>query len=472
MLHVAPGPLKQRRRALEAALRDAIRSGRLAARARLPSSRALAEDLGLARTTVSEAYAQLEAEGYLVARRGAGTWVAEPGRVPSPPRETGTSGESASRFSFDPGVPDLLAFPHTAWAKCQLEGLRELPASALGYGDPRGLPELRAVLADYLARARGVAADPELLVVCAGFSHALSLLSRLLHGRGLRTMAMEDPCLPWHRDIVTGERLEVVPLEVDAQGALTPTLGASDANAVLLAPAHQFPLGSVLSASRRAAAIAWARDHDGIVIEDDYDAELRYDRTPVGALQALDPEHVVFTGTVSKSLAPGLRLGWMVVPESLVDEIVRLRRMEDRHAAVTEQIAFARFLSSGGFERHIRRMRTRYRARRERLLETLAERAPDATPVGISAGLRVLLELPPSSPPAETLVGEAAERSIELFPVGRCYHAGQAPEGRDGVVLGYAALPEHDFEPALDALGDLLDAASRGRLETTTAPSR
>jgi GntR family transcriptional regulator/MocR family aminotransferase len=453
--------LKQRRRALEAALRDAIRSGRLAARARLPSSRALAQDLGLARTTVSEAYAQLEAEGYLVARRGAGTWVAELGRVSSPPREAGTSGASASRFSFNPGVPDLFAFPHTAWAKCVLEGLRELPASALGYGDPRGLPELRAVLADYLARARGVVADPELLVVCAGFSHALSLLSRVLHGSGLRTIALEDPCLPWHREIVRGEGLEVVSLDVDAQGALTPTLGESDARAVLLAPAHQFPLGSVLSAPRRAAAIVWAREQDGIVIEDDYDAELRYDRTPVGALQALDPERVVFTGTVSKSLAPGLRLGWMVVPELLVDAIVRLRRLEDRHVAVTEQVALARFLGSGGFERHIRRMRTRYRARRERLLETLAERSPDATAVGISAGLRVLLELPPSSLPADALVSEAAERSIELFPVGRCYHAGHAPEGRDGLVLGYAALPEHDFEPALEALGDLLDARRR-----------
>ena len=251
-LHVEPGPLKQRRRALEAALRDAIRSGRLAARARLPSSRALADDLGLARTTVSEAYAQLEAEGYLVARRGAGTWVTELGQVPSPPREAATSGASALRFSFNPGVPDLFAFPHTAWAKCLLEGLRELPASALGYGDPRGLPELRAVLADYLARARGVVADPELLVVCAGFSHALSLLSRVLQSRGLRSIAMEDPCLSWHREIVTGEGLEVVSLEVDAQGALTPILGESDANAVLLCarPSVSARIGPLRAAPR------------------------------------------------------------------------------------------------------------------------------------------------------------------------------------------------------------------------------
>jgi GntR family transcriptional regulator/MocR family aminotransferase len=443
------------------ALRDAIRSGRLAAGTRLPSSRALADDLELARTTVAEAYAQLEAEGYVIARRGAGTWVAELGCVPSPRRPAGVGTAPARRFSFNPGLPDLVAFPHNAWAKCLLEGLREHRASSLGYSDPRGLPELRAVLADYLARARGVVADPELVVVCAGFSHALSLLARVLRGRGLRCMAMEDPCLPSHREIVAGAGLDAVPLEVDGDGAQTSVLGSTDAGAVLLAPANQFPLGSVLAPRRRAAAIDWAGKHDGVVIEDDYDGELRYDRTPVGALQGLDPERVVFTGTVSKCLAPGVRLGWMVVPASLVDAIVRQRRTEGALVAATDQIAFARLLGSGGFERHIRRMRTRYRARREQLLAMLAERAPGATPVGISAGLRILLELPLSSPPAEAIAGEAAERSIELFPVGRCYHAGHAPEGRDGLVLGYAALPEHDFEPALEALGELLHTTLR-----------
>jgi GntR family transcriptional regulator/MocR family aminotransferase len=267
---------------------------------------------------------------------------------------------------------------------------------------------------------------------------------------------MEDPCLPWHRDVVATAGLEVLPLEVDDEGARTPLLEHTDAGTVVLAPAHQFPLGVVLSPARRAAAIAWARSRGGFVIEDDYDAELRYDRTPVGALQSLDPDRVAFTGTVAKSLAPGLRLGWMVVPDALIDEVVQLRRMEDRHLPVTEQVAFARLVSSGGFERHIRRMRNRYRDRRQRLLTMLAERAPEATPLGISAGLRVLLELPPSSAAADELAKQAAEASIALFPVGPCYHRGHAPEGHDALVLGYAALAEHDFSQGLDRLGTIL----------------
>jgi GntR family transcriptional regulator / MocR family aminotransferase len=450
---------RQRRRALEELLRGAIRSGQLAAGARLPSSRALAEDLGLARTTVMEAYGQLELEGYLTSRRGAGTWVAD--LAPAPRRRTAPEIRSTRRFrySFNPGVPDLGAFPRTAWAKALLEGLRTSPPSVLGYSDPRGLPALRAALADYLARARGVVADPELVVVSAGFSHALSLIARVLRARGLRAIAMENPCLSWHRDIAAAAGLEVVPLPVDGYGARTDSLAETGAGAAVLAPAHQFPLGCVLSSRRRAAAITWARTTGGIVIEDDYDAELRYDRAPIGALQALDPDHVVFAGTVSKSLAPGLRLGWMVVPESLIDPIVRLRRTEDAHLSVTEQTAFERFLATGTFERHIRRMRSRYRKRRERLLELLATRVPEATPVGVSAGLRVLLELPSSSPSAQSIVERAAADSIELFPVGPCYHAGTSPPAHDGLVLGYAALPEHDVDPGLDALGDLLAAS-------------
>ena len=451
-------PIKERRRALETELRAAIRSGRLAAGTRLPSSRALADDLGLARTTVMEAYSQLQAEGYLVTRRGAGTWVNELGHLAQ--RDRGpVVVEPPPRFNFNPGVPDLAAFPQTAWVKALGEGLRALPASALGYGDPRGQLELRSALADYLARARGVVADPELLVVCAGFSHALSLLARVLRRRGVRVMAMEDPCLPWHREVVATAGLDVLPIEVDDEGARTPLLEDTDAGAVVLAPAHQFPLGVVLSPGRRAAAIAWARTSGGFVIEDDYDAELRYDRTPIGALQSLDPDRVAFTGTVTKSLAPGLRLGWMVIPETLIDDVVRLRHMEDRHLAVTEQIAFARLLSSGGFERHIRRMRNRYRDRRERLLTMLAERVPEARPLGISAGLRVLLELPPSSAAADELAQQAAKASIALFPVGPCYHTGHAPEGHDALVLGYAALAEHEFDPGLETLGRILAAS-------------
>ena len=455
-LHLALDPRGSRRRALEAALRTAIRDGRLVAGTRLPSTRTLATDLGIARGTVVESYVQLRAEGYLAARTGAGTWVAAiaappPAAAPSPARQR------PPRFSFHPGLPDLTAFPHAAWAASLRRGLRKAPAASLGYGDPRGRRALREALAAYLGRTRGVVADPELVVVCAGFRHGLSMLARALRAQGAERIAMEDPCLWLHRDVARGAGLEVAPVPVDERGARTELLVETAAAAAVLGPAHQFPLGCVLRPERRAAAVAWARASGGFVIEDDYDAELRYDRQPVGALQALDPEHVVYAGTASKTLAPGLRLGWLVLPRALLEPVVALRRVEDVHVPAPEQIAFTELLVSGTFERHVRRVRARYRTRRDRLVALLASRALPVTPVGISAGLRVLLELPPDGPSGEELAALGARRSIELFPVGPSYRDGQP--ARDGVVVGYGGLPEHDFDAGLAALGDLLAAA-------------
>jgi GntR family transcriptional regulator/MocR family aminotransferase len=447
-----------RRDAIENSLRAAIREGRLAAGTRLPSTRALAADLGLARGTVAEAYAQLQAEGYLTARRGGGTWVgdvaaaktAPPRGTPSPPR--------AARFSFHPGLPDLTAFPHSAWVGALRKGLRDTPAGSLGYGDPRGRAGLREALADYLARVRGVVADPELIVVCGGFRHGLSLVLRVLRARGTERIAMEEPCLDDHQRATLAAGLTTVPLPVDAGGASTDLLEASKADAALLGPAHQFPRGAVLQPERRAAAIAWARVTEAYLIEDDYDAELRFDRQPIGALQALDPERVAYGGTASKTLAPGLRLGWLVLPPQLLDPVMALREAEDLHVPAPDQIAFAELVRSGAYERHVRRMRGRYRERRDHLVGMLAQRAPRLTPVGISAGLRVLLELPPGGPSAAELAKQAKQRSIELFPVAAFHHHGR-PE-TDALVLGYGSLPEHAFEAALNALGDLLSEAS------------
>jgi GntR family transcriptional regulator / MocR family aminotransferase len=438
-------------------LRAAIRGQRLAPGQRLPSTRTLAYDLGIARGTVVEAYAQLEAEGYLTARHGAGTWVADVAVAAPGPARLVEPAARPCRFDFNPGLPDLAAFPRAAWTSALRRALRDAPAPTLGYGDPRGRVELREALAAYLARARGAVADPELIVVCGGFVHGLSLISRVLYAQGVRRIAMEDPCLWWHREVASAAGLDVVPLPVDECGARTDMLGGSDAGAVFLAPAHQFPLGAVLHPERRTAAIGWARASAGLVIEDDYDAELRYDRQPVGALQALDPEHVAFAGTTSKTLAPGLRLGWLLLPHALVEPVVALRRVEDVHVPAPDQLAFSQLLLSGAFERHVRRMRTRYRARRDRLLAMLAERAPTATPIGISAGLRVLLELPAEAPSADELAERAEQQSIEFMPVGRCYHSGRPI--RDGLVIGYAALPEHAFESGVSALGDFLEAS-------------
>jgi GntR family transcriptional regulator/MocR family aminotransferase len=449
-----------RRDAIETSLRAAIRERRLGPGARLPSTRALASDLGLARGTVAEAYAQLQAEGYLTARRGGGTWVGQVAAGPEEPPEKPAAAppQSAPRFSFHPGLPDLTAFPDSAWVGALRKGLRDTPAVSLGYGDPRGRAGLREALADYLARVRGVVADPELIVVCGGFRHGLSLVLRVLRARGTERIAMEEPCLDDHQRATLAAGLTTVPLPVDAGGASTDLLEASKADAALLGPAHQFPRGAVLQPERRAAAIAWARVTEAYLIEDDYDAELRFDRQPIGALQALDPERVAYGGTASKTLAPGLRLGWLVLPPQLLDPVMALREAEDLHVPAPDQIAFAELVRSGAYERHVRRMRGRYRERRDHLVGMLAQRAPRLTPVGISAGLRVLLELPPGGPSAAELAKQAKQRSIELFPVAAFHHHGR-PE-TDALVLGYGSLPEHAFEAALNALGDLLSEAS------------
>jgi GntR family transcriptional regulator/MocR family aminotransferase len=452
-LHLALAGGGTRHGALEDALRGAVRDGRLAAGTRLPSTRALAGDLGLSRGTVVEAFAQLTAEGYLDARHGAGTWVADLSlagvqRVPALERP-----ERAARFDFSPGLPDLTSFPQAAWMRALRQGLRGLSAASLGYGDPRGRRDLREQLASYLARARGVRADPELVVVCSGFRHGLSLVARALQSEGARAIAMEDPCAEQHRAAAAAAGLAVRPLPVDARGARTDLLDDSVAGAVL-SPAHQFPLGVVLHRDRRAAAVAWARATGCVIVEDDYDGEFRYDRQPVGALQALAPDLVAYGGTSSKTLAPGLRLGWLVVPPRLLEPIVSLRSAEDVHVPALEQVALCQMLRSGGYERHVRRMRARYRARRDRVLELLARCAPVLSPVGISAGLGMLLELPEGGPSSQQLVEEAARRSIALHSLAPGYAAGRAP--REGIVLGYGALPEHDFETALHALGALL----------------
>jgi GntR family transcriptional regulator / MocR family aminotransferase len=438
-----------RRDALETALRSAIRAGRLAPGSRLPSTRALALDLGIARGTVVEAYTQLHAEGYLGARRGAGTWVADLGLSSAEPAPRARLAARPPRFDLHPGQPDLSAFPRAAWSAALRRGLRAAADSTLGYGDPRGRPELRAELALYLTRARGAVADPEHVVLCCGFRHGLSLVSRALRAQRAKRIAIEDPCAPPHRAAAAASGVQLVPLAVDERGARTDLLAGLRVDAAVLGPAHQYPLGVVLQPERRAAAVEWARATEGVIVEDDYDAELRYDRQPVGALQALAPEHVAYGGTASKTLVPGLRLGWLLLPARLLEPVLALREVEDVHVPATDQIAFAELLHSGAYERHVRRVRTRYRARRDRLVTMLAERAPAVTPTGAAAGLRVLLDLPAGGPTARELCELASKRSLRLYEV----------EGRNAVLVGYGALPEYDADAGLRALSDLLASA-------------
>ncbi|MEU7808588.1 MULTISPECIES: PLP-dependent aminotransferase family protein [unclassified Micromonospora] len=454
-LHLELAGAGGRRSALTRALREAVRDGRLAAGTLLPPYRSLAADLGLARNTVAAAYAELVAEGWLVARQGSGTRVApraEPARVVRVPRQTPARPAPAVHH-LRQGQPDAASFPRAAWLASARRALTAAPNEAFGPGDPRGRPELRRALAAYLARARGVRTTPEQIVVCCGVAHALRLL---FGGRVLRgPLAVESYGLPFHRAVLAAAGVRTVPLTLDADGARTEELaGLSGVRAALLTPAHQFPTGGPLHPGRRLAAVRWAEARDGLILEDDYDGEFRYDRDPVGAVQGLAPERVVYLGSVSKSLSPALRLGWMVLPERLVGPVLAAKGEREAWAGVTDQLTLADFLDSGRYDRHVRRMRQRYRARRDRLVATLAAHAPHVTPTGVAAGLHAVLRLPPGTERAA--VEAAAGRSIALDGLAGFRHPDAVMPAPDGLVVGYATPPEHAYAAALEALCRIL----------------
>jgi GntR family transcriptional regulator / MocR family aminotransferase len=458
-LHLELPATGGRRQALEQELRSAIRSGRLPGGTRLPASRTLARDLGLARGTVVDAYAQLVVEGYLRTRAGAGTIVA-PGVEPLPSPETiRPAADGPSVVDLRPGTPDLGSFPRQRWVRATRSALATAPDQSLGYGEAQGDHGLRVEVAAYLGRTRGVATTPERLVVTAGFAHALTLLLQVLRDAGASRIAMEDPCLVLHRRIVRREGMGVVPIPVDGDGARPELSGDGDeeVGAAVITPAHHFPLGITLAPERRADWLAWARRHDRVVIEDDYDGEFRYDRQAIGALQGLDPDHVVYGGTTSKSLAPGVRLGWLALPERLVDPVRRASELADQRTASLSQLALAELLRDGSFDRHVRGRRTAYRARRDHLVQALAAGAPWVEPTGVAAGLHLLVRLPGATE------GEVVEhlRSHDVL-VGSLAPHRHRPGGEAALVVGYTRPADHEYRAAVDRLVTAL-SGWRGR---------
>ncbi|WP_406272354.1 PLP-dependent aminotransferase family protein [Streptomyces sp. NBC_00191] len=434
------------------ALREAVRTGRLTPGTRLPSSRSLAADLGIARNTVADAYAELVAEGWLTAQQGSGTRVARraaPRKPPSGALRTRPA-RGGPQYSLMAGSPDLASFPRAEWLKAARRALTAAPHDAFGYGDARGRIELRTVLADYLARARGVYADPERIVICSGFVHGLMLMGKVLRRRRVREVAVESYGLDVHWKLLTEAGLRTSALPYDELGTRTDELGArGGAGAVLLTPAHQFPMGVALHPDRRAAAVDWARGTGGLILEDDYDGEFRYDRQPVGALQGLDPDRVVYMGTASKSLAPGLRLAWMVLPGELVGDVLEAKGSVDWVSSALDQLTLAEFIASGAYDRHVRGMRLRYRRRRDQLVAALAERAPHIRVSGIAAGLHAVLELPPGT--EHSVIQAAAWQKLAVEGVSRFRH-GEAARGRDALVVGYGTPPDSAWAGTLDAL--------------------
>jgi GntR family transcriptional regulator / MocR family aminotransferase len=445
-LHVAAAPARGRTEWLVDALRTAVVDGRLPPGSPLPATRNLARDLGLSRGVVVEAYRRLADEGLVTARTGAGTTVngpldtavGAPAETParSPVLPIPTRDGADVEFNLSPGVPDLAAFPRSAWLRAERAVLTGLSAGELGYGDPRGNIRLRAELAARLMRTRGVRAHPDDIVVVSGVAQALALLADVLRRRGTTRVAVEDPGSRGARDQLVHWGLHPVAVPVDADGLVVDELARTTAQAVLITPAHQFPTGVVLAPQRRRALLDWAAGTGGLVVEDDYDAEHRYDRAPVPALYAGAPQHVAHTGSTSKTLAPGMRLGWLIPPRDLHADVVAAKHATDLGSPGLPQLVLAHLMEGGEYDRHLRLVRARQRTRRDAVLAALAEHLPEARVEGVAAGLHLLLTLPDTPDLDDTVLAEDARRGgVLLHPLS--WH--RERPGTPGLILGYAA---------------------------------
>lgn len=431
-------------RQIESAIRTQIRDGKLRRGSPLPPTRNLAATLGVSRGVVVEAYEQLTAEGYLSARTGGYTEVAiDPhpaGQLaaPAPPPRP--------RIDFRYGRADPAQFPRNAWLRAINRAVPAAPTERFNYLDGHGAIELRTALADYLNRVRGTAAHPDRIVITSGYAQAIGLLVQTLAATGATTLAIEDPSP--HDDAVPvalAANMKVIGILVDDNGVQTDKL--PNANAIVVTPSHQWPTGAVLAPERRTQLLAWAQETRAVIIEDDYDAEYRYDRAPIGAMQGLAPDRVAYAGTGSKTLAPGLRLGWLLLPAHMVEAVAEAKILADRGSPVIDQLAFADFITHGDFDRYLRRMRPIYRARRDALLAALAQHTPYLEPTGISAGFHLVAWLPPGL--TEDAVVAAAERhDVGVY--------GLAPyrmtPGRPGLLFGYAGLTEQTIAAGVSGL--------------------
>jgi GntR family transcriptional regulator/MocR family aminotransferase len=453
---------------LEAGLRDAIRSGRLRGGERLPSSRELARELGVSRGIVQECFSQLLAEGYLTSRSGSATRVAEIGegsvaRSPEAAPRSPRSGQAAKPrliADFAPGVPDLSSFPRADWVWAVREACGAVASADLGYGDPRGSAVLREVLAGYLRRVRAAAADPGRMIVSTGFAQGLNLVLRALASQaGLGAVAFEDP---GYGSAATDETvrasaaagLRVVYVPVDDEGLVVSALAVSGADAVVVTPAHQSPTGVVLTAARRHALADWARRGGGFIIEDDYDSEFRYDKEPVGVLQGLAPDRVFLVGTASKALAPAVRLGWVLAPAELAGAVAAEKEMSDRGSCTLDQVALAALLTSGRYDRHLRRMRAVYGARRQALVDAFGAHAPGVRLTGLAAGFHAVAQLP-AEPGEAAVIAAARERGVGLHGVAE-YRGVPDPAAPPALVIGFGNTGERAIDPAIAAIAGLL----------------
>ena len=443
-------------RQIEDQLRDRIRTGRLAPGDELPSTRALAVQLEVSRRLVVETYAQLSVEGYLDVRQGARPTVSGNHAVARTDTRDEEDADPPPLYDLRPSVPDLSGFPRASWLRSLRAASSAVTDSDLGYGDPRGVLELRAAVAAYLARVRGVATSPARIVVTSGYTQALNLVCAVLADRGVTSIALEAPSNPEQAEIAARADLAPTGVPVDELGVRIDRLAETTAGAAVVTPAHQHPTGVVLAADRRAQLLDWLRATGAYAIEDDYDAEYRYDRQAIGALQGLDPNVVVYAGSVSKILAPALRLGWLALPGELVRPVAAAKLLADQGSPRLDQLALADFLVRGELDRHLRRMRTIYRRRRDALQAALADHLPRATVTGVAAGLHLALRIPGTDERAVRVA--ASERRVLLGVLSDYFDppGDRAPT----VLLGFARLPEAGAVPAARLLAEIVAAAS------------
>jgi GntR family transcriptional regulator/MocR family aminotransferase len=441
------------RQQIETQIREALRAGSLRAGLALPSSRELARQLAVSRPLVSDVYEQLAAEGYIVMRQGAVPVVAPMAAATHTAPEPAAGADTAPpRYDFRIGAPDLSLFPKSLWLKATGRALAAMEPAQFGYEDRHGVLALRMALADYLGRVRGIIASPDQIMINSGFEQGRNLAAKALHRAGITRIAIENPGYT-NLAPLKASGLELAHIPVDAEGVIVDAIIAQNLRAALITPSHQYPTGALLSGERRQKLLAWLRDQRGFAVEDDYDAEFRYDRKPVAALQGLAPDAVIYAGTASKTLAPGLRLGWLVVPSSLLDLVQEEQRLQDYGVSRIEQHTLALFIASGDYDRHLRRMRLLYRKRRETLVAALAEFAPQALVTGISAGLHASVTLPARYDEAK-LAARAAQKGIAIGFISR--HRVGDTTSPTTILIGYAKLSETSIRAGIRSLGAIL----------------
>lgn len=458
-------------------LRQSILSGKFHANARLPSTRDLADQLGVSRTVILVAYDQLQAEGFVAGRSGSGTYVAEglsSNRLVAPKKSARlrlsrfglAAADAAAKLGFpSPRTPtrrydfisgqsegDIGIFPFETWRRILLRRARKAPLIELDYGPAAGSFALREAICAHLRRSRAVACDPEEVIVVNGSQQALDLIVRVLLERGDR-VAIENPSYHGTRGVLLAAGARLIPVAVDRDG-LNPEKLPQNARICFVTPSHQYPTGAILPLARRLALLEWAKRNNSVIVEDDYDGEFRYEGQPLESLQGLDAEgRIIYVGTFSRTVFPSLRVGYLIVPKSLAPSFTAAKWLNDQHSATLEQQTLAEFITSGAYERHLRRVRRRNAARRAALLESIRKYLGDRVELtGDGAGAHVVL-WPKQRVSEQSIIARAASRGVGVYGVARYF---LTPPSRTGLMLGFSRMKEEEIREGIRRLGEVL----------------